>query len=591
MLARLLKQIFRRPALPAHVDENGQQGCTLPEPAEESKIPLHENQQINQLLASAATRQDQGDAVGAEQACRQALAMDPGFAYTHLLLSIALSGQGKPDEALDHALYAQYRMPNHAASANQSGIVHMALGNHPQAILCLQRAAQLNPASASILSNLGILNLYMGEALQAKLCFEQALYLQPTLEPARMNLALICLDLGDLPGALDHACKLTAYADQHISYQMNLEQVLLAGWHLPETIRFEQALLEGCRKPENRLRLEALSCLQNGEHQAAADRMNAACSSGKRPEDAWLLGQIELGLKQWEKGWHHYDQRLQTANFPQLQSKIPCWSGEALSGKSIYIHAEQGMGEQILFAGCLPELLARNCEITLECHPGLRALFQQSLPQITVQAQEGMGQLSVQEKSHDYVSSLASLPRWLRQRDEDFPRTKAYLHAGVAQGSVRIEKQPVVGLCWRGGTAQSGRVQRSLDLEMLAPLLAACPNIMFHSLQHDETREETEYLRRIGIQPFAAEWRSMENLAAAIGSCQQVVSVCSTVAHLAGALGIKTLVLVPVTPPWVYGYTGEIMPWYPDVRLLRQNRAGDWSDVLTRATRLLQESA
>lgn len=590
MLARLLKQIFRRDQPSASPVQNGEQAVAVPEPAQDSKTPLHARPEINQLLATAGTLQDQGKAAESEPLCRQALGQDPGFAYAHLLLAIALAEQGKANEALNHALYAQHWMPNHAASANQAGIVHMALGNYSQAILCLQRAVQLNPASPSILCNLGILNLHIGEAVAARQCLEQALCLNPELEPARMNLALICLDLGDLSGALDHACKLACHADQHISYQQNLEQILLAGWHLPEAARLEQALFDACQQPANHCRLEALSCLQAGRHQEAAEKMQTACAISGRPEDAWLLGQIELGLQRWGTAWTHYEQRLQTANFPRQQTGLPCWSGESLHGKSMYVQSEQGLGEQILFAGCLPDLLASGCQITLECHPKLLALFCQSFPQITLRPQESMGQLNVEETRYDYVSSLGSLPRWLRQDEKDFAAPAAYLKTTALQAQSGKNSPPVVGICWRGGLPQTGRYRRSLSLEMLAPLLR-CQNVRFCSLQQDESPAETGYLNQAGIQAFSPDGYSLENLAAMIATCDQVITVCSTVAHLAGALGTKTCVLTPLTPPWAYGYAEEIMPWYPDVHLLRQTRADDWSEPLDRALQTLRELA
>lgn len=606
MLGRLLKNLFQR------------QHATTPPAAQaadtqQPQIPQHKISQINHLLDQAWQQQEQGNLHEAEQYSRSALALDPGFAYTHLVLSSTLTAIGKKEQALQHALYAQQWMPNYPACVNQLGIAHMEMGNYGQAQKFLQRATQLNPRSPHILCNLALLCQYSGNIEGAIQIFQQSLAIEPAFELAHMNLALLYLALNNLEAALAHACKATRLAAVHPSFRINLELILLGVRQLPEAQSLEQALLgtstncpvnsncntaldaenhpTGTGNSDSKQRLTALLLNYSGDLEAAEKIIRPLVQSIGRPEDKSLLGEILLGQRKWQEGWQYYESRLETPTFPRRHSiNIPVWTTESISGKSIYLLAEQGLGDQIMFASCLPDLLSQGVTITMECEPRLLTLFKHSFPQVEFLPFEGDRQ-PVPERGFDFIAYLGSLPSRFRQYPESFPLHHGFLKAAPEQSNIRHSSPPRIGLCWRGGLAQTGRHQRSIELRQLDALLQI-PGI--HALQRDERTEESSYLRSKGAVPFDPVLLDIDALSTWIAGADLIITVCCTVAHLAGALGVKTLVLTPSNPSWRYGIPGDTMPWYPSVSLLRQQQPGEWSEVVTQATQhalMLEQSA
>lgn len=606
MLGRLLKNLFQRQRATTPV-------ATQAANTQQRQIPQHVNSQINHLLDQAWQQQEQGNLNEAEQYSRSALALDPGFAYTHLVLSSTLTAIGKKEQALQHALYAQQWMPNYPACVNQLGIAHMEMGNYGQAQKFLQRAAQLNPRSPHILCNLALLCQHSGNIEGAIQIFQQSLAIDPAFELTHMNLALLYLSVNNLEAALEHACKATRLAAVHPSFRINLELILLGVRQLPKAQNLELALLDtptncltnsNCNTAldaEDRLtsagnfdskqRLTALLLNYSGDLETAEKIIRPLVLSSGRAEDKSLLGEILLGQHKWQEGWQYYESRLETPTFPRRHStSIPVWTTESISGKSIYLLAEQGLGDQIMFASCLPDLLLQGATITMECEPRLLPLFRCSFPQVEFLPLEGDRQ-PVPERGFDFIAYLGSLPSRFRPHSESFPRHHGFLKAAPEQSNIKRSSPPRIGLCWRGGLAQTGRHQRSIELQQLDALLQV-PGI--HALQRDESAEERSYLCSRGATPFDPALLDINALSTWIAGADLIITVCCTVAHLAGGLGVKTLVLTPTNPSWRYGIVGDTMPWYPSASLLRQQRPGDWSEVLTQATQhalMLEQSA
>jgi hypothetical protein len=184
-----------------------------------------------------------------------------------------------------------------------------------------------------------------------------------------------------------------------------------------------------------------------------------------------------------------------------------------------------------------------------------------------------------------------SLPRFLRPNLASFPAHRGYLRADpvkVARWRARLDDLGAglkVGVSWRGGTAQTRGARRSLALADLAPLFAV-PAVQFVSLQYDaQDNEVDDYRSRSGyaVHHFAEAIADYDETAALVCALDLVVSVCTAIIHLGGALGKPVWVMAPMVPEWRYGIRGESMPWYPGNRVLRQATAGDWQGVIARA--------
>jgi hypothetical protein len=185
------------------------------------------------------------------------------------------------------------------------------------------------------------------------------------------------------------------------------------------------------------------------------------------------------------------------------------------------------------------------------------------------------------------MTPIGSLPHRFRRTREDFPEHAGYLCADPEQVAICAERLralgpgPKVGISWRGGTVQSRKALRTLPANELSKLLAT-PGIRFVNLQYDSPGDEAEIASAVGtgcLQHWPDILEDYDRTAAMVCALDLVVSVCTAVIHLTGALGKPVWVMAPHVPEWRYGLHGSRMPWYPTARVFRQSERGDWSSV------------
>lgn len=291
-------------------------------------------------------------------------------------------------------------------------------------------------------------------------------------------------------------------------------------------------------------------------------------------------------------GWQEYRYRIQNEPGSMRILPFPEWQGGPLTGKRIVIAQEQGMGDQIMFASCLPDLLARQPEkVYLEANERLASLFQRSFPDIQVISARQVQHFDWLDQAHDadlYIQA-GNLPGIFRNHLADFPRHHGYLVADpVRQDYWRQQLQSrrgqlKIGFAWKGGTEKTRSFLRSLTPPDIATLFTAV-DATWVCLQYGSTAGETGEL---GSPDNGATLvfpenvgQDMDDFAALVSVLDLVITPCNTTVHVAGALGIPCRVLTPKIPEWRYGLT-EAMPWYPSVRLIRQPEEGDWAHVLS----------
>jgi tetratricopeptide (TPR) repeat protein len=306
------------------------------------------------------------------------------------------------------------------------------------------------------------------------------------------------------------------------------------------------------------------------------------------------LGLTLLKLGRYEEGWQHYEWRKELEQFAAayLRFPFPEWTGENLAGKAVLVYAEQGLGDEIMFASCLPELLRRGAKVFIECEPRLGELFERSFPACTVFARvrtQANAWVKSLDPQPDWQIPIASLGRHFRRDRSDFPPHSGYLRADPAKLErwrswlKALGPGVKIGLSWRGGLAKTGRERRSLELAEVESLLKM-DGVRFVSLQYGRVSDELarlERLRGIHVPHIQEAIDDYDECAGLIGALDCVVSVCTSVVHLTGALGRPALVLAPYSPEWRYGFAGDTMPWYPSVKVFRQSRQGEWGPVLT----------
>jgi hypothetical protein len=260
------------------------------------------------------------------------------------------------------------------------------------------------------------------------------------------------------------------------------------------------------------------------------------------------------------------------------------WNGGRVHG-ALLAWGEQGLGDEILYSSMMPDLLARTDQVVLEVEPRLVALMQRSFPTVTViplKPELYSGNVAVQEP-------LGGLGLHFRPTFEDFPkRDRGYLVADAVRAAelrsrVAGDGKFVIGLSWLS-KAVSGK-SKSASLREFEPLLRL-PNCRFVDLQYGDTAaDRTTVERELGIRIERLDidnTNDIDGLAALITACDAVVTVSNVTAHLAGALGRPTWVLVPhgVGRLWFWFHAGNDSPWYPRVRVFRQQRARPWSELL-----------
>jgi len=278
-----------------------------------------------------------------------------------------------------------------------------------------------------------------------------------------------------------------------------------------------------------------------------------------------------------ERGWEGYELRRRDVRRVGSAPPAPEWDGAALPG-TLLVTREQGLGDEIMFASLLPEVMRRVGHCVVECDPRLREIFARSFPGATVvdSARRAGRQI-------DAAIPAGSLPRFMRARLADFPAHEGYLRADAVRVQAQRERLDAlgpglkVGLSWTGGVRETRQPLRSLALERLRPILAK-PGVRFVSLQY--TAQAAAEAAAAGIAHWPEVIADYDETAALVCALDLVVSVCTSVVHLAGALGRPTWVMAPHSPEWRYGFSGERMPWYPSVRVYRQPAYADWQPVI-----------
>jgi hypothetical protein len=321
---------------------------------------------------------------------------------------------------------------------------------------------------------------------------------------------------------------------------------------------------------------EKALALDSGAVQAHLNRANL-----------WLL------LGNYERGWPEYEWRTRIDELAAAYQRFPMprWDGSSLAGRTLLVHAEQGLGDEIMYASCLPEVIAQARHCVIECDDKLVSIFARSFPQATVRA-TAAGDTSEWLKHVPQVDvqiPAGSLPLHLRRKAADFPRERAYLKpdpARVARWSAKLAKLGPglkIGLSWRGGVPMTGTILRSIPLERLLPLLRL-EGVRFVSLQYGNAHNELDRLARrngISIPHWPEAIDDYEETAALICALDLTLSVCTAVVHLGGALGRPVWTLAPLRPEARYGASGDTMPWYASVRMFRQPAFNEWDRVIT----------
>ncbi len=506
-----------------------------------------QDQDDNSLLAVAANHLASGKLAEAEAVYCHLISKHPNVAELRINLGAVYRALGKDSaalKALQSALKLSPDLPaghfNLANLQRHQGQVEKAEFSYRA---CLDQAPDFYDASLNLADFLG----EMGRFQEAKTVLENAVAVTPTQAELWNNLGNTCLSLGDLGAARSHLSQALFLNPDDPIFTRNLATVYRAQGDDRTAKRFLNRILK---------------------------------SAPKDPEALCMRAFISLAAGDYAAGWEDYKWRwktkLQGCRRPFNQAR---WDGFDLSQKSIVIWGEQGIGDEIMYASILPDLLRSGASVYLECAPRLMPLFKRSFPSIELfERRDPPYRLPANREWH-FQAPIADLALHFRTKESDFGDGRAYLQAHVGRRNDfcnhyrRIaEGRSLVGIAWKSRAQGTGSV-RSLKLVDLQPLLD--PDGFFYvNLQYGNVGDEILDLKKshgtdIYQDPSVDQLADLDGFAAQISALDLIVTVANTTVHVAGGLGIKTEVLIPGVADWRWMHERTDSPWYGSVTLHR----------------------
>jgi tetratricopeptide (TPR) repeat protein len=506
-----------------------------------------------------------GAGIEARAAAEEAADRFPEHAEINALCASACLAAGDAESALDHAYLALHHDPGNERGFQARIAALEQLGRHGEIPAACEECLKARPGHAAALHGLARAAHAARDYARAAELLEQVVEREPRNGEALNNLGLLL-------------------AREFAEFERG--EALL-----------RRALEVAPASGDARANL-AWVCCERGAYEEGFRLFDDQIARAPEDHELRLMRAVaRLKRGDFAAGWDEYEARFASPLATRRPYAFPAWGGGAPSAGALLVYGEQGLGDQIMFASCLPELRTRVPDCVVECNPQLGRLFQRSFPwaRVVTTAQDDPAPtwLSGRGSAHAEIGAqvpIGSLPRWFRRSAADFPRHAGFLRADPGRAQAWRSRLagcgagPRIGVSWRGGTATSRRGLRSLELAQLAPVLAGVP-ATWVSLQYTDCRAEIAAVARrhgVTLHHWQEAIDDYDETAALVAALDAVVTVCTALVHLGGGLGQRTLVMVPYAAEWRYGAAGEAMPWYPSVRLLRQRAPGGWADLLER---------
>jgi tetratricopeptide (TPR) repeat protein len=505
--------------------------------------------------------------------------------------------RGRLAEAIRLITAALQSEPNSADAWSNLGLALHAKshtkGDYAEALNAFDRALALKPDHADVLNNRGTTLNSLERHEDALDSFTRAVALRPDYLFARFNQGSTLLGLGRFDEALASFEATLAIAPNHADTLCHRGNVLLKLNRVDDAFAsYSQALALAPDHPQ---------ILQNTtvalRHLGRPRDALATADKALRIKPDYAAARFEqaialLALGDFERGWAAYESRWQLAEFePQRRNYgAPLWLGkEDVAGKTVLLHCEQGFGDTLQFVRYAPLLAQRGATVTLEVQEHLKALLSQ-MPGVSAVIARGEPL-----PPFDLYCPLLSLPLAFGTRLETIPANVPYIAADptrTAHWTARLSDfagKTKVGLVWAGNSSANAiDTRRSLRLSQFAPL-AALPGIYFFSLQKGEPAAQAQHPPEdFALTDFSAELAGFEDTAALIANLDLVISVDTSVAHLAGAMGKPVFILSRFDGCWRWLDHREDSPWYPTARLFHQKAPGDWDEVIGRVRETLR---
>jgi tetratricopeptide (TPR) repeat protein len=544
-----------------------------------------------------------GDWEAAAKSYRRALDLQPNSPDIYGSLARLQCKLGTPADAVESCRRALCFEPHRHELYNLLGYALVNLGDYTAAVEAYRQALLLKPRSAYTVYGLGYLFERKGDLESAEECYKLVLELDPRLVDAHLHIGITHFLRGNFRRAVECFERVRELAPDNTEAQTFLGHVhLLEGkfalgwreheyrWRTSHFLRGRRKLLQPQWRGEplegSRILLHAeqgiVHVLRNHFEKALESFEEARKLSAEPAEARFYIGLVHLTRGNFRLGWSEYEERRRAPHSIRVRRKFaqPVWKGEPLEGSRILLYAEQGFGDTLHFVRYVPLVAARGGRVILEIPPRLHRLLV-SFPG----AEETICQ-SEKPPEFDWQCPLLSLPLAFATELNSIPAEIPYIYSDPVLAETWRQRMPKnslrVGLAWSGSPSHAHDAQRSIPLELLAPLTKV-RGTTFYSLQIGPAAQQIRCLGpTVKIVDIQYDQEDFADTAAIIANLDLVISVDTSVAHLAGAMGKAVWVLLDSASDWRWMPERDDSPWYPTARLFRQFARGNWLDVMAR---------
>ncbi len=485
----------------------------------------------------------QGQLEAAAAAYRQAVTIRPDYAEAHNNLGVALERLGQFEAAVESCRRAIALKPNYIEGYNALGVALQRLGHFEEAVNCLRHVVEQRPNFVEAQSNLAAVLEKLGQTDEAITLLERAIALRPDIVGAHVNLGRAYERQGRLSPAEDSFQRALTLDPKCTDAQLNVGLLQVRQGQISKG---EQAFRQALAIDPN----------------CAAANLNLGLN---------LLQQGRLA-----EGWPFYRWRARVENQPTPSFEQPQWDGFSLAGKTILVCEDQGAGDNIHFIRYAAQLEAQQARVLVRCRQQLMRLFARCPGVHQVYS------LSDSLPPFDVYVLMSDIPGDLGTTLENIPARVPYLFPDeslVRQWSERWRevRELKVGLAWQGDPRNKADRYRSIPYEHIAKL-SQTSGVRFFSLQFGSGREQLQS-GDSAICDLGEELGDFHDTAAIVKNMDLVITCDSAPAHLAGGLGVPVWVALSWTADWRWLLERSDSPWYPTMRLFRQENLGDWGEV------------
>jgi tetratricopeptide (TPR) repeat protein len=509
----------------------------------------------------------------------KAITLNKNYAEAYYNRGILHEKSGRHEEALRDYDKAIEIRPNYTNAYNNRGNVFKLLKRFEEALSNYEQAIKLNPRHAEAHYNRGVIFKELKSYQEALSSYQQAISLKSNYVDAYNNCGSVLIELGRFEDALAYYQKAIqlnpdyayAYTGQGIAY-MELKRFDEA------FASFEKAIVYNLRTSKDRQNKNSrVDDLRTTPDADVADAF-------------WNKAILKILLGEYEEGWCLYEYRRhrieQKESYPDY--KQPLWLGqESINGKVLYIYPEQGLGDFIQFCRYIPLVEKLDANVILSVPASLYPVIK------TMGLNAWIIKTGEKVDAFDLHCPIMSLPLAFKTTLENTPNTVPYFYSDKVkkhgwEDRLKASQQLKVGLVWSGSKDHKKDHDRSIRLEQLEPLLSL--PIAFYSLQKEVREQDITTLSRLPqIHQFSEQLIDFSDTAALVDCLDLIITVDTSVAHLAGAMAKNVWILISYLPDYRWMLDRDDTPWYPTAKLFRQANVGDWDNVVLNVKSALEE--